>query len=128
MSSLDIYLMSNGAIDSDNPVIRDKARMVIEGADSPTAHAVALFYAVRDGIRYNPYVTVDDPEQYKASRVLQVGEGYCVQKAVLLCALARAVGIPARLGLADIKNYHMPPKLLDKLGTNHIIFHGYAVL
>ncbi|MFC1963148.1 transglutaminase family protein [Chloroflexota bacterium] len=102
--------------------------MIIKGTDNPIDRAIALFYAVRDGVRYNPYVNINDPEQYKASRVLQMGEGYCVQKAVLLCALARAAGIPARLGFVDIKNYRMPDKLFSLLGTNHVLYHGYAAL
>ena len=39
------------------------------------------------------------------SATLARGYGFCVNKAVLLAALARAVGIPARLGFADVRNH-----------------------
>ncbi len=42
-------------------------------------------------------------EDFKASRVLEWGKGYCVQKAVLLEALARAAGIPSRLAFEKIR-------------------------
>ena len=63
-----------------------------------------LFYAVRDGIRYDPYRMSTRQEDYTASRVLAAGEGFCVQKAVLLAALSRAVGVPCRLRFAVVRN------------------------
>jgi hypothetical protein len=60
--------------------------------------------------------------------VLWKGEGYCVQKAVLLAALARASGIPTRLRFSDIRNHLSPPKLLEEMGTNIFVFHGYNEL
>jgi transglutaminase-like putative cysteine protease len=44
----------------------------------------------------------------------------------MLIALARAVQIPARLVLADIRNYQSPKKLADIMGTNLFVFHGYV--
>jgi hypothetical protein len=55
-------------------------------------------------------------------------EGYCVQKAVLLVALARAAGIPAGIGFAKISNNILPESTLEQLGTNVFPFHGYAEL
>ena len=36
--------------------------------------AVALYYAVRDGIRYNPFLDFSKPEAFTASAVLAAGE------------------------------------------------------
>ena len=82
--------------------------------------------AVRDGIRYDPYIDYTDPETYRASSVLAKGHGYCVGKASLYVALCRAAGIPARLGLADVKNHLATPRLLETVGTDVFAYHGYV--
>jgi transglutaminase-like putative cysteine protease len=66
------------------------------------------------------------PEHFRASNTLSRGNGYCVQKAVLLVALARAAGIPAGLGFARIRNNLLPERTFNILGTNILPFHGYA--
>jgi transglutaminase-like putative cysteine protease len=59
---------------------------------------------------------------------LQREEGYCVQKAVVLTALARSVDIPARLGFADIRNHLAPKNLIEIMETNMFVYHGYSEL
>ena len=49
-------------------------------------------------------------------------------EAVLLCTLARVVGIPARLALARIRNHRVPLALQARLGTDEFPCHGYAQL
>jgi transglutaminase-like putative cysteine protease len=92
----------------------------------PSTIASALYTAVRDGIRYDPYVDYTDKEIYRASSVLAEGHAYCVGKASLYVALCRACGIPARLGLADVKNHLATPRLLEAVGTDVFAYHGYA--
>ncbi|HMF32150.1 MAG TPA: transglutaminase family protein, partial [Candidatus Lokiarchaeia archaeon] len=46
--------------------------------------------------------------------------------ATLLVALARAVGIPARLHFADIRNFLLTEKLRQGMGTDLFVFHGYS--
>jgi len=65
------------------------------------------------------------PEDFKASRVLEWGKGYCVQKAVLMAALGRATGIPTRLTFAKIRNHRAPAQLKERLGTDIFPRHGY---
>ncbi len=89
--------------------------------------AKSLFYFVRDEIKYNP-IPLDFLEGYRASKTLERGEGFCVEKASLLAAFARAVGIPARLHLADIRNHLISDKLMEVLGTNLFSYHGYSEL
>ncbi len=98
------------------------------GLVSTHAKAKKLFYAVRDDIHYNIYSPFHLPEHYQARWILERGEGYCVQKAVLLSALACAADIPSRLGFADLKNYRMSAKLISERGTNQIAYHGYSAL
>lgn len=115
-------------VDSDHPGVIACAREVTAAATSDEERAVRLFDAVRDGLRYDPYSITTDPADYRASTVLGRDAAFCIPKAVLLAALARAVGIPARLGFADVRNHLASSKLLEQLGTDLFIFHGYTEL
>ena len=64
-------------------------------------------------------------EDFRASKILELGKGYCVQKAVLPAALGRAAGIPTRLAFAKVLNHKLPPKIFDMIGTNVLPRHGY---
>ena len=51
------YLEPTSIIDSDHPAVRAHAADAIRGtADNPVAKAVRLYYVVRDGIWYDPYL------------------------------------------------------------------------
>ena len=122
------YLKSTPSIDCENRSIKEKVQDLTKGQGKVTEKAKSLFYFVRDKIKYNPYSPFYLPEHYRASNILSRGEGFCVQKAVLLAALARAAGIPARLRLADIRNHIVPEKLANMMGTNLFTHHGYDEL
>jgi transglutaminase-like putative cysteine protease len=113
-------------IDSDHDAIRAKAAEATRGVADPVTKARVLHDLVRDGIKYDPYVDYTDPETYRASSVLAKGASYCVGKASLYAALCRAAGLPARLGLADVKNHLAPPRLLELVGTDVFGYHGYV--
>lgn len=49
-------------------------------------------------------------------------------KALLLAACARHCGIPARIGLADVRNHLSSPRLLQLLRTDVFAMHGYTEL
>lgn len=103
------------------------AKKHINGNDE-RERAISLYYAVRDEIRYNPFLDFSDPEVFRASAVLEAGEGFCVGKASLLAACARAAGIEARLGFADVKNHLTTPRLAETMGSDLFIYHGYTDL
>jgi transglutaminase-like putative cysteine protease len=126
--AFDTYLAPTEFIDSDNPAVRDFALAAIEGATTDIEKAVRLYFAVRDGILYDPYSVDVVADHYKASYVLQAGRAYCVPKAILLTATARAVGIPARPGYADVRNHLSTKRLLELTGTDLFIYHGYVEL
>jgi transglutaminase-like putative cysteine protease len=115
-------------VDCDHPAIKAKCEELTRSKNNPIDKAVALFYFVRDAIPYNLFVKRDTADDFKASSTLARGQGYCVQKAVLLAALARAAGIPAGFGFARIQNHLLPEKAVLKLGTNILPFHGYTEL
>lgn len=122
------YLEPTSIIDSDHPEIQRYAHRVTENNDSAREKAVKLFYAVRDGIWYDPYCPFYLPEHYRSSNVLRNGRGYCVCKAGLLCALARAVEIPSRVGFADVRNHLTTRQLMEFMGSNLFVYHGYTEL
>jgi len=129
MGEMERYLRATPTIDCDNELIIETAGKQTRRQEKVADKAVSLFYFVRDTIKYNPYVITDVIERYRASRVLKEREGYCITKAILLVALARAAGIPARLHFAKIQNYLMSDKLLEVLGgITEITAHGYSEL
>ncbi len=120
------YLLPTAIIDSDHEEIIRYARDVIGETDDPVTKAVKLYYAVRDGIWYDPYCPFYLPEHYRASRVLEIGRGYCVCKASLLCALGRACGIPSRIGFATVRNHLATRQLMEHMGTDLFAYHGFT--
>src|SRR5579863_1296743 len=106
------YLRATAFVDSDDPSIRDFARTVAGSAQAAKDKAIALYNAVRDLVQYDPYRDFLDPATYRASAVLAEGKGFCVGKSALLAAAARAVGVPARPGYADVRN-HLTSKRLQ---------------
>jgi len=127
MSAAAEYLAPSDWIDSANPEVVRYAREHATGAND-REKAVSLYYAIRDGVRYNPFLDFSKDASFRASEVLAKGEGFCVGKAALLAACARAVGIPARVGLADVKNHLTTPRLREKMGTDLFVYHGYTEL
>jgi transglutaminase-like putative cysteine protease len=123
---LEPYLVPTWFIDCGSPAVRLRAEQVAAGAAGDEERATRLFYAVRDGIRYDPYSVTSDPGGYRASTILAQRAAYCIPKAVALAALARAVRIPARLGFADVRNHLASEKLLARLGTDLFVFHGFT--
>ena len=122
------YLKPTPIIDCEAKTIKEKAQELTKGQENTVDKAKSLFYFVRDEVKYNPYLPRYLPEHFQASSTLGRGEGYCVQKAVLLAALARAAGIPSQLGFAKIRNNLLPQKMAKWIGTNVLPDHGYAVL
>lgn len=120
------YLTPTTIIDSDRPEIIRYAMDSIGRTEDPVERAVKLYYTVRDRIWYDPYCPFYLPEHYRASNVLKRGRGYCVSKASLLCALGRACAIPSRVGFATVRNHLVTKQLLEFLGSDVFVFHGFT--
>jgi transglutaminase-like putative cysteine protease len=119
-------LAPTALIDSDHPAVIDLSRRAT-GADA-RERAVSLYYMVRDGFRYDPYRIDLSVAGLRASRVIENGYGWCVPKATLLAAAARAAGIPARVGYADVRNHLSTERMRQIAQTDLYIWHGYAEL
>ena len=92
----------------------------------PLALCQEIYLLVRDKFPYNPYMVKDGANSFKASYCAEMGEGYCIPKASLMIALCRKGGIPARLGLADVRNHLSTPKLDALLQSDVFSMHGYV--
>lgn len=114
-------------VDSDHPAVVEFTRRHAKGS-SDLERAVSLYYAVRDGVRYNPFLDFSCESAFQGSVCLETGEGFCIGKAALLAACARAAGIPARVGFADVKNHLTTPRLAERMGSDLFIYHGFTEL
>jgi transglutaminase-like putative cysteine protease len=120
------YLQPTEFLDFDRESVREFAEKNTVGAKNETEKAVALYYAVRDGFQYNPYILDLRREGLRASNLLARTRGYCVEKAILLAAAARAVNVPSRLSFYIVRNHIATEKLERALRKNYLVFHGAA--
>lgn len=121
------YLTPTSIIDSDHPSVVQYAQEVTAGMENDSLRrAVKLYYAVRDGIWYDPYLPFFLPEHFRASNTLKNKRGFCSPKATLLCALSRACGIPARLGFATVRNHLVTRQLMEYQGSDLFVYHGFT--
>ncbi len=120
------FLAPGRYIDSDAPPVIAFARSATAGATGHLDAVLQLYRVIRDDIVYDPYVDFADPVNYHASGVLARGRGFCVGKAALLAACARVVGVPARVGYADVRNHMTSRRLYEHTGTDVFIWHSYA--
>ena len=121
------YLSSARFIDSAHPAVVAFSKQHASGHDD-RQKGVALYYAVRDRIRYNPFLDFSKREAFQASAVLEAGQGFCIGKAALLAACARVAGIEARVGFADVRNHLTTPRLAETMGSDLFVYHGYTDL
>jgi transglutaminase-like putative cysteine protease len=122
------YLAAGDFVDSATPQVIAFAKDATQGETDTGAAILRLYTAVRDGIIYDPYVSLADPANYRASSVLAVGHGFCIGKSALLAAGARAIGVPARVGYADVRNHLTSRRLYDLVKTDTFMWHSYTEL
>lgn len=123
------YLQPTAFFDYHQPQLKAWIDAQLEGVpEDPVEQIKVLYLAVRDSIHYNPYVFDTHPDTFSASHARACGETYCIPKAVLLGAAARSIGIPSRLGLADVRNHLSSPKLIEWLRSDIFRMHGFIEL
>jgi transglutaminase-like putative cysteine protease len=120
------FMIATPTIESMHPSVIDFTQRHCEGTDSSISRAIRLYYAIRDDIRYDPYCIDLTISGMRASTTLFDRRGWCVSKAVLLAACCRSIGIPARLGFADVRNHLTTQKLRQRMGTDVFYWHGYT--
>jgi transglutaminase-like putative cysteine protease len=115
-------------IDSDSPQIITFARQAVAGIMDVHTAILQLYAVIRDTIIYDPYVNFADPENFRASGVLAAGRGFCIGKSALLAASARVIGVPARVGFADVRNHLTSRRLYEKIKIDIFLWHSYTEL
>jgi len=120
------YLQPSATINYDDKAVAAFANGHAGDSADQRKQAVNLYYAVRDGIRYDPYSIDLSIEGLRASATLKSGRGWCVAKAILLAACCRVRGIPARLGFADVRNHLSTQRMRDQMQTDIFFWHGYT--
>jgi transglutaminase-like putative cysteine protease len=122
----EVFLRPTPTIDFNSAIVRAFIRDNRRENDSVTEQVISLYYAVRDRIRYDPYTPGEQPGDYSASRTLEMMRGWCVPKSILYAACCRALGVPARLGYADVRNHLSTENLRRQMGTDIFYWHGYT--
>ncbi|WFE37842.1 transglutaminase-like domain-containing protein [Micromonospora sp. WMMD998] len=117
-------------IDHESEVVRDfVARHLPDAPEAtPTERAVALYYAVRDGIHYEVYGADLSRHGLRASSTITRGTGFCVHKSIVYAAALRAVGIPSRIYYGDVRNHLASPQLEELMGGNIFTFHSLTTV
>ncbi|KOX03167.1 MULTISPECIES: transglutaminase-like domain-containing protein [Micromonospora] len=113
-------------LDHESPTVR---RFVADALGDDTDgtdidKAVRLYYAVRDGIRYEVYGADLSRRGLTASGVIERGFGFCVHKSILYAAALRAVGVPSRIVYGDVRNHLASPRLRELVGGDIFRFHS----
>ncbi|HIJ37683.1 MAG TPA: transglutaminase family protein [Rhodospirillaceae bacterium] len=122
------YLSPGFLVESDDPLVVAFARQAQGDFADQVSLAVNIYQRVRDQVIYDPYVDFADPKSYSAKEILARRRGFCIPKAALLAACARAVNIPARLGFADVRNHLASPRLIRANQSNLFRWHAYTEL
>ncbi len=129
MENFETYLQPTEFFNFNKKFVSDMAFEITAGLETESDKAKALFYWVRDNIKYNMHTYIPSVKaNFKASVTLRRRNGFCVSKSVLLSSFARAIGIPARIHLVDLINHKISQKIVEFMGTNVMHYHGYSEL
>jgi transglutaminase-like putative cysteine protease len=119
------YLRPTAFIDSDTPEVIAYAHSKAKANMTDREKVVALYYAVRDDIAYDPYHIILSPDAISGGLTLKRESGYCIEKSLLLAACGRVFGIPSRLGFSIVQNHISSEKFVKMLRSDKFVFHGY---
>ena len=125
IEDLQPYLQPAACVDSDHPAVIEFAHRAC-GDGTDLAKTVRIYYAVRDEFRYDPYGVDMTEFGMKGSTVLERGSGFCITKGTLMAAACRVIGIPARLGFADVRNHLASKRMIELMRTDLFVYHGYV--
>jgi len=116
---LDRYLRPETFIESDAPEIRAEAERLVQGVTGNRARAERLTREVNSLVEKRPTVSLPS-----ALEVLRTKVGDCNEHTVLFVAMARSLGIPARINVGVVYvhgafYYHAWPEVYLDEGKGH---------
>lgn len=122
------FLEENSNFDYSSDSIQNLVEKIDEGSfeSTPLEFALRAYYYIRDAWPYNPYRFSLKENDWKASEICTHRTGHCLDKAILLISVLRAKKIPARLGLAKVKNHIAIEDIVEKFGNDVLVPHGYV--
>jgi len=126
--SYPVYTESSFFADYTHPSVRLYVNLHTDKNATDHENVLRLYYAIRDGFWYSPYLSGIKPEDFAAHNILSRSKqrgGHCIDKANLLLACVRAIGVPARLRFANVRNHIGTGELEAELGSDVLVFHGY---
>jgi transglutaminase-like putative cysteine protease len=118
------YLEATYYFDFENEAIQKLIAEFKNDKLSDKEKAIGLYTKVRDDWKYDPYTISLSKEKYKSSHIAKKQSGNCVEKSILFISCLRALGLPARLHLAKVKNHIAVERLIEKFGSNELTPHG----
>lgn len=86
------FLKPSPFIESDHPTVRNLVKKIVQAHESPVKKTIKVVDWINKNIEKRPVLSLPD-----ALAVIENGAGDCNEHAVLLAALARAAGIPAKI-------------------------------
>jgi transglutaminase-like putative cysteine protease len=110
---------------SDDKIQAVHAFLNKDGASTAKEFAIKAYEYVRDTWPYYPYRFSLINEDWRASKLTTHKSGHCIDKVIILIAILRAQKIPARLGLAKVKNHIAVDQIVEKFGSDVLVPHGY---
>lgn len=110
-------------INSDHVSVVECLAKLNVGKLSAREKAVRIFEFVRDKIEYEFRAKLER-EKYVASGILRDGRGFCVQKAIVQCALGRAAGVPTALVMVSLRDHTLPRRIVEAMRTDTLNYHG----
>lgn len=119
------YLQSTDYFDFESPAIKNLCAKVAD-VEGDKEKAIALYEYVRDGWQYSAYVFHIAKDQMRSSAIALRDSGHCLDKAILLISVYRAINLPARLHLAKVKNHIAVERIVEHLGSDELTPHGYV--
>ena len=124
------YLEENDNFDFSSVAIGNLVRSIDdENSDTaPLEFALKAYFYIRDAWPYNPYRFSLIENDWRASEIATRKSGHCLDKAILFISVLRAKNIPARLGLAKVKNHIAVEDIIEKFGNDVLVPHGYVEL
>lgn len=128
MSEFEKYLKPTKFIDFNELEVQEFVNSCISNDCDTNENMIRLYYKVRDSIIYNANDILFETPFFKASTTIKRGFGFCIPKAILLAAVARAIGVPSRLSFVDVTNHIASEKILKRMKTNVFVFHSYTDL
>jgi hypothetical protein len=125
-----LLLAASEFLDHDSPEVRS----FVAGATADLApdatlrdKAVALYYAVRDGVDYDVYGTDLSRNGLRASTIATTGRGFCLHKSILYAAAVRSVGVESRLVSGLVRN-HLASDRLKQLVGGDVFLHWLTTI